>query len=57
MDWALTGAAGRPPRVVRSLHLLPEDLELHNNALQAKFAEIVANEVRFDEDRPMTPIS
>ena len=51
MDWALTGAAGRPPRVVRSLHLLPENLERHNNALQAKYAEIVANEVRFDEDQ------
>jgi len=46
-DWALSGADGRPPRVVRSLHLLPEVLEEHNRALQAKFAEIAANEVRW----------
>ena len=30
--WELTGADGRPPRVVRSLHLRPEDLEAHNRA-------------------------
>src|SRR3990170_3661630 len=46
-DWALTGADGRPPRVLRSLHLQPERLEEHNNALQAKFREIVHNEVRW----------
>ena len=33
-----TGADGRPPRVVRSLHLKPEDLEAHNLHLQAKYA-------------------
>jgi len=46
-DWTLDGAAGRPPRVVKSLHLLPEDLERHNQTLQASFAEIVANEPRW----------
>jgi 2-oxoglutarate/2-oxoacid ferredoxin oxidoreductase subunit alpha len=46
-DWALTGADGRPPRVVKSLHLLPEKLEEHNQALQVKFAEIARNEVRW----------
>ncbi len=50
-DWALTGAAGRPPRVVRSLHLQPEALEVHNQALQAKFAEIARREVRWDGER------
>jgi 2-oxoglutarate/2-oxoacid ferredoxin oxidoreductase subunit alpha len=50
-DWALTGAAGRPPRVVRSLHLAPEDLEIHNQALQAKFADIAAREVRWAGER------
>ena len=39
-DWALTGAAGRPPRVVRSLHLHPEELERFNRHLQAKYATI-----------------
>ena len=45
-DWALSGADGRPPRVVRSLHLKPEDLEVHNRHLQAKFAAIAGREVR-----------
>jgi 2-oxoglutarate ferredoxin oxidoreductase subunit alpha len=45
-DWAVGGAAGRPPRVVRSLHLKPEDLEIHNRHLQAKFAAIAEREVR-----------
>ncbi len=45
-DWALGGADGRPPRVVRSLHLKPEDLEAHNRHLQAKFAAITDREVR-----------
>jgi 2-oxoglutarate ferredoxin oxidoreductase subunit alpha len=45
--WELTGAAGRQPRVVRSLHLRPEDLERHNRHLQAKFASIAEREVRW----------
>src|SRR5689334_5586711 len=31
--WELTGAAARAPRVIRSLHLRPEDLEAHNRHL------------------------
>jgi 2-oxoglutarate ferredoxin oxidoreductase subunit alpha len=46
-DWALTGADGRAPRVVRSLHLQPEKLEEHNRALQAKFATIAERDVRW----------
>jgi 2-oxoglutarate ferredoxin oxidoreductase subunit alpha len=46
-DWALTGADGRAPRVVRSLHLQPEKLEEHNRELQAKFATIAEREVRW----------
>ncbi|HEU4673692.1 MAG TPA: 3-methyl-2-oxobutanoate dehydrogenase subunit VorB [Candidatus Limnocylindrales bacterium] len=45
--WELTGAAGRPARVVRSLHLRPEDLEAHNDHLQAKFATIAEREMRW----------
>ena len=45
--WELTGADGRAPRVIHSLHLRPEDLEAHNVRLQAKFAEIAAREVRW----------
>jgi len=46
-DWRLTGAAGRPPRIVRSLHLRPEALETHNVALQAKYGQLAAREVRW----------
>ncbi|HEY6014613.1 MAG TPA: 3-methyl-2-oxobutanoate dehydrogenase subunit VorB [Candidatus Limnocylindrales bacterium] len=46
-DWSLSGADGRKPRVVHSLDLKPEDLEVHNLALQAKFAEIAEHEVRW----------
>jgi 2-oxoglutarate/2-oxoacid ferredoxin oxidoreductase subunit alpha len=45
--WELTGAAGRAPRVVRSLHLLPEELEAHNRHLQAKYRVIADREVRW----------
>lgn len=45
--WELSGAAGRPPRVVRSLHLRTEDLEAHNRRLQAKFATIGEREIRW----------
>jgi 2-oxoglutarate ferredoxin oxidoreductase subunit alpha len=46
-EWRLTGADGRAPRVVRSLHLLPEDLERHNEHLQAKYASIAERETRW----------
>jgi 2-oxoglutarate ferredoxin oxidoreductase subunit alpha len=46
-DWELSGADGREPRVVRSLHLLPEDLERHNTRLQAKYATIAERETRW----------
>ena len=45
--WALSGAAGRRPRVIRSLHLRPEDLEAHNRHLRAKSDAIAAREVRW----------
>ena len=50
-DWAVTGADGRPPRVVKSLHLSPEELEAHNDALQAKFRTIAVEEVRWAGER------
>ena len=50
-----------PPRVVRSLHLNADDLERHNNDLQAKYARIVEREVRWldeliasERDQPST---
>jgi 2-oxoglutarate ferredoxin oxidoreductase subunit alpha len=47
--WALTGAQGRPHNVITSLFLNPEALEEVNRKLQAIYAEIEANEVRYDE--------
>ncbi len=46
-DWATTGADGRAPRIVRSIHLHSEDLEKHNRHLQAKYRQIERNEVRW----------
>ena len=47
-DWNLTSTGGtREPRVVRSLHLQPFELEEHNEHLQAKYADIARNAVRF----------
>jgi 2-oxoglutarate/2-oxoacid ferredoxin oxidoreductase subunit alpha len=48
-EWALTGAEGRSPRLVSSIHLDPDDEEALNRHLQAKYAQIEANEVRWDE--------
>jgi 2-oxoglutarate ferredoxin oxidoreductase subunit alpha len=45
--WAADGARGRAPRVVKSLNLRPEDLERHNDELQAKFRRIAEREVRW----------
>jgi 2-oxoglutarate/2-oxoacid ferredoxin oxidoreductase subunit alpha len=46
-DWVLSGASGRPPRVIRSVHLQPPELELHNLHLQQKLATIRRDEVRW----------
>jgi 2-oxoglutarate ferredoxin oxidoreductase subunit alpha len=49
--WELTGAADRAPRIIRSLHLRPEDLETHNLHLQAKFTAIAEREIRWAGER------
>ena len=49
--WQLGGADGRRPRIVRSLHLQPEDLEAHNRHLQAKYRTIEEREVRWAGER------
>jgi 2-oxoglutarate/2-oxoacid ferredoxin oxidoreductase subunit alpha len=46
-DWALTGAAGRPPRIIKSIDLVPEALEKRNIALQRKYADISRRETRW----------
>ncbi|SES62543.1 3-methyl-2-oxobutanoate dehydrogenase subunit VorB [Anaerobranca gottschalkii] len=44
--WATTGAKGRKPNVVNSLHMAPEELEKHNLRLQAKYREIAEKETK-----------
>jgi 2-oxoglutarate ferredoxin oxidoreductase subunit alpha len=46
-DWVVEGTGDRGPRVVKSLHLRPEDLERANIALHATYDEIIANEQRW----------
>jgi 2-oxoglutarate ferredoxin oxidoreductase subunit alpha len=47
--WALRGAVGRPKNVITSIQLQPEDEEVFNRKLQAKYAEMARNEVRYHE--------
>ena len=48
-SWATTGCDGsRPPNVVNSLFLDPEELERHNLKLKAKFDAMAEVEVRYE---------
>lgn len=47
--WAATGCKGRKPNIITSLELDPAVMEKHNLHLQEKYAEIEANEVRYEE--------
>ncbi len=47
--WELTGAAGRPKRIITSLLLKPEELEALNVVIQDKQREIERQQVRFQE--------
>ncbi len=51
-SWALTGAAGRPGKVIRSLFMLPgEDgmLERQNYKLKAKYDRMAEHEVMYED--------
>jgi len=47
--WAATGAKGRDPNIILSFDLSPDNLKKMNLELQAKYAEIRKNEVRWEE--------
>ena len=47
--WATTGAKNRDPNVIRSFDLDPEVLKQMNRALQERYREIEAKEVRYEE--------
>jgi 2-oxoglutarate ferredoxin oxidoreductase subunit alpha len=54
-DWATTGAKGRKPNVVNSLHLDPLVEEQLNITLAAKYEKMKQEEIRFEEyhtDKP-----
>ncbi len=46
-DWTLTGAKGRPSRILRSLLLDPTEEEEHNWKLMRKYERISRDEVRY----------
>ena len=48
-SWATTGRKNRQPNIITSLELNPEVMEQRNIHLQQKYAEIEANEVRYEE--------
>ena len=48
-DWVLTGTQGRKQRIVRSLWLKEGALEELNNKLQAKYRQVQANEVLYEQ--------
>jgi 2-oxoglutarate ferredoxin oxidoreductase subunit alpha len=47
-EWALTGAKGRPPNLVKTLDLNPVILEQHNLKIYHKLQEMTKNEVRVE---------
>lgn len=48
-SWEASGLKGREEHhVINSLYLKPDELENHNKKLQKKYAEIKANEVRYE---------
>lgn len=47
--WACSGCEGRDAQHITSLYLQASRCEAHNKALQAKYAEVAANEVRWEE--------
>ncbi len=51
-SWALTGAAGRPPRLIKSLYLKDGEMTVHNWNLFQKYALVKEKEARAEVDYP-----
>jgi len=47
-DWAVSGARGRKPNLIRSLYLQEGALEEHNRKLQKKYARMTRQEIRYE---------
>ena len=50
-DWAVTGEASTRGNLITSIYLRNEDLERHNEKLQAKYRRMAAQEVLWEEHR------
>lgn len=48
-SWAATGKGSRTRNIISSVYLDSNELEAHNHKLQAKYARISENEVRYEE--------
>jgi 2-oxoglutarate ferredoxin oxidoreductase subunit alpha len=48
-DWALTGAEGRPQRILKSLYLKDGELTAHNWKLYHKYEAMKQDEIRYEE--------
>jgi 2-oxoglutarate ferredoxin oxidoreductase subunit alpha len=48
-DWAVGHMAGRESRHISSIHLVPEELEAATRARFARYEEIKAREIRFEQ--------
>jgi 2-oxoglutarate ferredoxin oxidoreductase subunit alpha len=49
--WALTGCSGRPRRIIKSLLLKDDEIEVHNWKLHQKYRRMQEEEVRFESYR------
>ncbi len=50
-DWAVTGAQGRAPRAISSIHMRPEDGEAFVARRAEIWREVEANEIRYETDQ------
>lgn len=48
-DWALTGASGRPQRILKSLYLKDGELTAHNWKLYKKYEAMKRDEIRYEQ--------
>lgn len=54
-DWALTGASGRPPRVIKTLYMEPGELEHRNMELSEKYQRISSSETLYEYSGSKNP--
>lgn len=54
--WAVTGKKGRTKNIIRSIHLVPEELEKHNLRLAEKYRLMRAGETRYEQHGAANPV-